>query len=186
MASYILRPDGDTKAQWTETPAGTAWTNLNEAVTQPTVPSTASGFATSTTSGNILQLSYTTTTLAVNEYMTAVRGWAYVNVPAGATLTLNISNYSPNLTQSTAVTGWVSTPLYTVTDSTTFQAGVDAMYFQATMTTAVATATTIYAMYMDMTTTIRRVQSLIAGAWLPKPRLTKVGGTFIEKPVNKF
>ncbi len=41
MAKYVLRPNADNKADWTEVPTGAGWSCVDDAVSSPSVPSTS-------------------------------------------------------------------------------------------------------------------------------------------------
>jgi hypothetical protein len=77
MPRYLLRPDSDVKAEWVEDPVGTAWSVLDEAVTQPTAPTTGSDRITTNVNAKTSSQGVTTFTLGTNEIVTSVRAWAY-------------------------------------------------------------------------------------------------------------
>lgn len=101
---YILEPDEDQKADWTETPVGTAWSAVRDGVRQPAVPPLTSHISTATNDAScVLRL---TSFLPVgNEVVTSVRVWLYCETPAGRDFTLTLLEVSGILTRLTVPAG---------------------------------------------------------------------------------
>lgn len=154
MPQYLLRPNSDIKAQWTENPVGNAFDVLDDNVTQPAAPSTAGDQIDSATDGQISSHDFTTTTLAGGETPTTITLWVYAATPAGRAITLALVK-SDGGTASLA-TG--SFPAGTAASwrSITFtgavnQARVDGL--QASLTAATGSGTaSIYAVYIELNT----------------------------------
>ena len=113
MPTYYLRPNSDVKADWTEDPAGTAWSVLDEAVTQPTAPTTGSDRITVAASGKFSKHGLTTVTLNPREVVASATAWAYGKaVDASSYWSLNIvsgGNAIAGATQKSSSFGWAST-----------------------------------------------------------------------------
>lgn len=152
MPSYTLRPNGDSKANWTEDPAGTAFSTLDESVTQPTAPTTGSDRITSATDGSLCVVDCGTTTLAGGETVTAVTVWVYAITPAGRNFTVLLVGSSAMTQPSSLVfpantTGWQS---FTWLGSRT-QSEVNAFQMQFQNGTGTGTVE-IDAAYLEVTT----------------------------------
>lgn len=77
MPRYVLRPDADVKADWTEDAVGTAWSKLDEAIEYPTAPTTGSDRITTSSSVATSSQGVTTTTLGVGEEIISATAWVY-------------------------------------------------------------------------------------------------------------
>lgn len=69
MADYILRPNADETAGWTETPTGAAWSAIDDAVEDPAAPNTGD-YIESILDGEISRQAVTTVALGSNERVT--------------------------------------------------------------------------------------------------------------------
>jgi hypothetical protein len=153
LPSYILRPDADAKADWTEDAVGTAFSKLDEAITQPTAPVTGSDRITSATAGQICQVDCTTITLAGGETVIQVKAWFYGSTPVGGSIiiTSSISGGGdlgdPVTIPSNSPAGWYS---QTYTGSLT-QAQVNGLQLKMQNVASVATSE-IDAAYIELTT----------------------------------
>lgn len=92
MATYLLRPSADTKAQWVEDPVGTAFSVLDDAVTQPTAPTTGSDRITSATNGDICTLEVPDQQLLPGESVTQIKLWVYIQTAAGRNCQIGVNN----------------------------------------------------------------------------------------------
>lgn len=77
MPRYILRPNADVKADWTEDAVGTAWSKLDEAIEYPTAPTTGSDRITTTANNQTSSQGVETFTKASDEVVVATRLWVY-------------------------------------------------------------------------------------------------------------
>lgn len=157
MPSYLLRPNGDTaKVDWTEDPVGPAFSTQNDAVTQPTAPTTGSNRITSATAGHICQLDVGTAVLVPGERVTQVRMWAYATTPVGGTINIvgaisGGGDLGSSFTiPSNSAFGWFSQTY----NGTLTQTQVDALQVKAQNVASVATSE-IDAMYLEVTTVLR-------------------------------
>lgn len=157
MATTILRPTGDVKADWTEDAVGTAWSKLDDDVLQPTAPTTGSDRITTTGNGTICTLSFGTFTLGAQK-VTSVTLWVYGQAVDGSNFyncTVSIPNIQAGTLASAAYTsasfGWVSgTGTRPIT-----QAQLDGI--EVGLTSAGATGTReIDAAYLEVVTKNRR------------------------------
>lgn len=149
MATIILRPTGDTKADWTEDAVGTAFSKLDEAVTQPTAPTTGSDRITATGNGTTCTVSFATFTLGASEVV-SVTLWVYGKA-ADASNYFTASILTPANRGGVSVTsasfGWASVTYY----GGLTQAQVDAL--EASFLTVGGTGTReIDAAYLEVVT----------------------------------
>lgn len=183
MPSYWIRPSTDEKADWTESPAGTAWSILNDAVVQPTAPSTTSGWVESATAGQLSRHKLTVPVLAANEIPQALRWWAYLTVPAGAKLTIQGGPINHD------VVGAVSnvwTASVWMRPSTMDQAFLDALTVQLNAATVVASPMRVYTVMGELVTEVRKLSVHTGAGFAVKPHLTNIGGSWVEKvPVKR-
>lgn len=116
MAEYILRPNSDDKAEWTETPAGAAWAVLNEVVTEADTPDTSNNYIDTTVDGQIARCGVENVPILPREIVYAIEGWAYVRASTtgqGVNITLVFSSGTSAAASVAAGTGfgWVKTQL---------------------------------------------------------------------------
>jgi hypothetical protein len=158
MATYWHKPDGDDKAEWTEVPAGTAFSILNEAVTPPTVPDTSNNYIESSTGGQICRVHCETTTLGSTEGVSYVQAWAYVSIPS-ANHTIDIEmGWALGFKGATSYvgpyTGWISSaemsPRYHINQAQLDATGVQ---IQLTESAAEAGVSRVYAAVLKVVTT---------------------------------
>jgi hypothetical protein len=148
MPRYVLRPEGDTLAQWNATPASYSYSALDDAVEQPTVPTTTDYISTSLTGKSCL-LNVPTVDLASNEEVVAVKAWMYGKNAANSTrLDISGSQQWATGNQTSTTNAWFSVT-YT---GTMTQAQVDALrifiYSQG------AVLHTVYAAYLEVFTRV--------------------------------
>lgn len=113
MATYLLRPNGDGKAGWTEDPVGPAWSTLDDVVTQPTAPTTGSDRITSAANGDVCTPDFTTATIPAGESVASVTIWVYGITPGTRNFTVQLQQGGTALsallfTFPISTTGWVS------------------------------------------------------------------------------
>lgn len=147
--TYTLRPNGDSKADWTEVPGGLASDRLNEVIIQPSVPDTGTNYIESATNPQICRLDVNVVTLGVGEIVAVARLWVYIDTASrGVTTTIMVSGTVVRETTFPAGTvGWrgltLAAPLT--------QAQVDSLQMQFTTTAGSGTAR-IYATYFEVNT----------------------------------
>lgn len=113
MGRYLLRPTDDVKAEWTEDPAGTAWSVLDDSVEQPTAPTTGSDRITVTTNSKTSAQGLQTFTLGGSEEVEYARLWVYCKAASGFPISIVLydstvpGNLASTLVSSTSF-GWVS------------------------------------------------------------------------------
>jgi hypothetical protein len=161
VASYLLRPDGDAAVQkWTVDPSGTAASVLDEAVTQPTAPTTGSDRITSGTNTQICQLHFASATPGPGETVTSAKLWVYIITPAGRDCQITITQTPSAVTPVTVPAGtaasWQSV---TYTGGLT-QAQIGALEAQIVNGTGTGT-TEIDAAYIELTTVFNAGQMLL-------------------------
>lgn len=154
MPRYLLRPDADVKADWTEDPVGSAWSVLDDNVTYPSTPTTGSDRITVASNSQISAQGVGTFTLGTNEVVVATRAWAYgkavsasrywqVTLYDGATPTiLSQADYT------SASFGWASA---SYTGSLT-QAQINALEVRITSAGASAGTVEVDATYIEVIT----------------------------------
>lgn len=111
-AVHYLDPTADGKADWDETPAGTAWSCLDDGVRYPTAPNLTDFVSTSTIDEDC-RVGMGTYTLQAGETVDGIRAYAYVDVPADRTMRWSASHplatgLSFTDTIAAGTTGWVS------------------------------------------------------------------------------
>ena len=117
MPTHILRPNADTKADWTEDAVGTAFSKLDDAVTQPTAPTTGSDRITTTGTGTVCTVGFETFTLG-SRRIRSITAWVYgqaVNASNYYTFALRSTPALFGATQgsyTSASFGWASTAAY--------------------------------------------------------------------------
>lgn len=110
MSSYIFRPGGDSKAQWTEQPVGSAWPLLNEEVTEADTPDTADNYVDVTATAQATRQTVVGPTLPRDEVIVRVEGWWYIRTAPGQSVDLDLTGSGTaavNVPASTAY-GWQS------------------------------------------------------------------------------
>lgn len=153
-AVYQLRPNANFLVpNWTTTPAGTAhWDAVNDAVTRPALPTTATDYA-SSTSNSGFSVHVDTVTLAPGETVASITAWFYLAAGSNRAPHLFMANGGLSLADTTypagSPAGWYSTT-YT---GTMTQAELDALYIAFTPEgNGGSTATVVYAGYAEVTT----------------------------------
>lgn len=172
--STFLDPNGDSKADWTETPAGTAFSKLDEATRQPTAPSDVSGDNINVATAATCRVDVGTFTIAGNEAVTSIKAWAYGNTPAGRACDLSIAAAPSGTVTSTVPAGsanaWFST---TYTGGAT-QAQVNGLQWQVLSAAGTGTVTW-YAGYIEVVTAAFTVTSAGTSTTTAALRLTGAG-----------
>lgn len=83
-AKRIVDPDADSKADWTESPAGSAFDRLNDGTRYPTAPNVASDFITSSTTDQICRVTFGNYTLVGSEVTVGAKLYVYIDTPGRA------------------------------------------------------------------------------------------------------
>lgn len=168
MATQLLRPNADItfdSANTTTNPAShpTIWDLLNDAVTQPAAPSTASGFINDGASSSTNEVALETFSLA-GGIVTQVIGWIYLTGSGGA-FTVTTSLWANGVQLASAVItpagspGWQSV---TYTGALT-QSDIDDLRIRMLFANTIANST-VYETYAEVTYT--PATSTISGATL--------------------
>lgn len=152
MATSLLRPNADAKADWTESPIGAAFAVLADVVIQPTAPLTALEFITSATNGQICRVDCETITLAPGEAVLSAKAWAYLTTPAGRTLDLGLIG-GPTNPGSTVPAGTAASWQSVTLSGNLTQTQLNALQIQFLNGTGTGT-TTVYAAYIELITQI--------------------------------
>lgn len=120
MAVYYIYPTSDDKAQWTEVPAGAAWSVLNEAVTEADTPDTTNNYVDVTAAGQSNRQFFAVFTPPTGELITLCEAFWYLRSATGQTVDLSlfppvggIPLATMNLPAATAF-GWQSVSVGTV------------------------------------------------------------------------
>lgn len=151
MATAILRPNADVTTGWTTTPgAQSTFDMLDDVVTQPTAPSTASDFITSTTTATFEVALETVSVSAVSQAVL----WVYSDASLTGANTVyaiykgatSIASFTISVSQAAA---WNSV---TYSGSLT-QAEVDDLRIRGTDSTAITGTFNAYAAYVELTYT---------------------------------
>lgn len=153
MAVYTLRPNADTKNEWTTSTGIDAWAVTNDAVTQPTAPTVPGQYIQSPGANKGIKLLFESLpALAHDEYVDEIVAWAYLTSIVSES-TFYVSNAASSLsTLTTTVTEqWVSR---TITSP-----GVGAMNWTPTGAGFISQAGSgsgnyVYAVYLSVTTSI--------------------------------
>ncbi len=154
MPSYILRPESDQKAEWTEVPGGAAWSCLDDSVTQPTAADTSDRVEVAV-SDKFCRQDLTTVVIPETEAVTSLIGWFYCK--AGSTVTITCSvlassiNYAASLStvnQTSTSYGWVSAPY----GGGLQQTQVDSLSVQALSVLGGGSNAEVAAMYVELVT----------------------------------
>lgn len=158
MPTHILRPNADTKADWTEDAVGTAFSKLDDAVTQPTAPTTGSDRITATGSGTTCTVGCETFTLGA-EKVVSVTAWVYGQAVNGSNYyTFSVAGSVGGLSSASytsASFGWASITYYIPLT----QAQLDGL--ELTLITVGASGTReIDAAYIEVVTRNRRPHRL--------------------------
>lgn len=147
MPTHILRPNADVKADWTEDAVGTAFSKLDDAVTQPTAPTTGSDRITTTSNATACTVGFETFTLG-SRRIRSVTAWVYGQaVDASNYYTFLVSGVTPLGAYFGASFAWRSTTGY----GSLTQAQLDGL--ELVMTSQGATGTReIDAVYLEVVT----------------------------------
>lgn len=153
MPVYYLRPNNDSKAGWTEDPAGTAWSALDDDVLQPTAPTTGSDRVTTSTNAAITTQDLTTFTLGANETVVRANLWVYGKAATGcywsAILFSGVTGKTSAVQTSTSF-GWVTS---TYAGSLT-QSEIDALNVSITSSIAGGLTVEVDAVYVEVETVV--------------------------------
>lgn len=84
MAVHVVRPVADYKAGWTETPVGAAWSALDDATSEPSVPNTSDYITAPAAAASQSSQDLANYTLVQGERLAAVQGWLYAKAGAGS------------------------------------------------------------------------------------------------------
>ena len=131
MPTYILRPNGDDKADWTETPVGTAFSILDEPYDYGDASAglttyKGSNYIASNTDSQTCRLNVETTTLAAGEVPVMARAVIHARAAAGRLISFGVvgGSSSSNLFSNTSY-GWLKnlTPTTGIAD----QSAVDGL-----------------------------------------------------------
>jgi hypothetical protein len=143
---FTLRPISDSKTDWTETPAGPAFSALDDPVSTAFTPDTAD-FVTSTANSQVNRLDLLEFGKGTRTVVGAT-AWAYVVIPAsqGVTIALLAVPTSTTFNKTGAFTGWIGAT-YTG-DLTDAQIAGLQLQLQTTGTTGVGVI--CYAAYVDV------------------------------------
>lgn len=153
-ATYTLRPDSTVTSNWTVTPTGSAaFAVLDDAVLQPTAPSTSSDHLSSSTVGNAAEIHVQTQPLAAGDTVLSTTAWAYLQPGPKRSITLTLLSGSTVLGSTTAAqasgTSWRSV----TSNSALTQAQVDDLRLRVTMGgSGASTAGFAYAAYASVRT----------------------------------
>lgn len=146
-----LNPDGDDKNQWTEVPAGAAWSLLVTTVDAPTVPDTSSRIEIADDT-SLARNFMSTTPLDATETVVGLRLKLYVSTPAGRGIACELRSQPQgtifkNLSDTIAAgtTGWVT---YTITAPFS-QDMVNSLHVQLVGTAGTGTVT-VYKYYIEL------------------------------------
>ena len=149
MSVYILRPNADAKADWTETPVGTAYSALDESVLYPDAPDTADNITSSTNVKGSYQ-EFETFTLGVNEVVLAARVFVYGKVANASNLTAitlwDGTTAIASGSQTRTSYGWD----YATYEGALTQTQINAL--QSRVTTSGTTAHEVDAIYIEVVT----------------------------------
>ena len=154
MPRYRLAVNSDSKADWTEDPAGTAWSKLDDNVEYPNAPTTGSDRITVATNSQISAQGVETFTLAGDEVVVCVRAWAYGKaVSAGRYYTVTLyDGATPAVLAEADYTsssfGWAGA---TYVGSLT-QAQIDALEVRVTSAGVSAGTLEVDAVYIEVVT----------------------------------
>lgn len=150
---YFIRPNADIKADWTETPGGTAYTTVDDAVFEPTAADTGDFIQTASTA-NLCILNLETFTKPAGEITRKVSIWAYGVSTAGGGFTVVLKTASEetltSLTSTATSAGWATsgdTPIGNLT-----QATIDGLKLSIYPTQSIST--TVYAVYVAVITNL--------------------------------
>lgn len=91
MATLTIRPDSDAKADWTETPVGTAYTTIDDSVFEPSVPDTADFIRTSSNAA-ICKVGLANPSIPSGDVIRRVRIWVYGQVASGGSFSCALLN----------------------------------------------------------------------------------------------
>ena len=112
MAVHYLDPNGDGKADWDETPGGTAASCLDDGIRAPSAPNLTDYVSTSTIDEDC-RVTMSTVVLGGGETVIGIRAYAYVETPADRQLRWSVSfplatglAFTETVDENT--TGWVS------------------------------------------------------------------------------
>ena len=158
MPTYILRPDGDDKADWTEEPVGNAYDILGAEYTFPDSGSPiqthrASNYIYSDTDSQICRCDVGTTTLAAGEQIAFGRVWIHYKAAAGRSIKIQ------GVQDATSTTwAWGLTPKFAIAD----QSALDAIQPQI-QTNAGTGEVRVAVMYLEVQTTTTEYSRSLLG-----------------------
>jgi len=164
MPTTYLDPDGDITNQWTKSTGTVSWSLLDDAVRQPTAPTTGSDRLTTTTDAQVTEVTLTSLALGTGSVVSVIAWWHGANGSA--------TKSSVDLALYTGATQLAVTTITSTTEtwySVTYtgpltQAELDDLrirltYHETSSTTTVAIANEVYA----------------EALWQPMPRPVQVG-----------
>lgn len=162
MPSYISRPNVDVTAGWTETPAGDAFSTVDDAVSQPTVAGTADYCSTSTNAASFaVGFENVAERIPPGERVTGITVWVYGY--AGASSSVGFFLY--DLSGATAYTGGsVTDTSYGWESSTTWAGNLSSAQLDGLWVDFVQTGTNesrIAAAYLEFTTEVTAEQIVL-------------------------
>ncbi len=150
---YFLRPNADSKADWTETPIGTAFSTVDDAVFEPNAPDTGDFIQTASTA-NLSIMGLETFTKPPGEIVRRVAVWAYGTNSAGGGHSVVLQTSTPTTIATASNTGtspaWVTSGDIKVGNMT--QATIDGL--QLTIGTTGNISSTLYACYVVIITNL--------------------------------
>ncbi len=104
MAQLILRPNADIKADQTEVPGGTAFSCLDDVVTQPTVPDTTD-YVTSSTTDQFTRCDFATAAIPGGDTVHTVRLWVYIRTTLPRPISVRLMNATGTIADRTIPSG---------------------------------------------------------------------------------
>lgn len=154
-ATYVLRPNATVSNAWTVNPTGvSAYTVLDDALLQPTAPSTSSDYLNANANGpKVAEVHVDMQPLAPGDAPDATTAWAYIATGSTRTVTLELMTGATSLATTTipasSAAAWRS--VSTATGLT--QAQVDDLRVKVTLNgSGGSTASFVYAAYVQLHT----------------------------------
>jgi hypothetical protein len=154
-ATYNLRPDSTFSASgWTTTPAAPHWDVINDAVTQPALPTTATDYA-SSASGSAMATYVENPTIGAGETVNGVTLRAYLAAGSNRAVILFLTHTTNVTIANTTIPAGSPAGWYSVSYAGALtQAQLDSLYLGFTpQGSGGSTPAVVYAAYAEVTTT---------------------------------
>lgn len=153
-ATYTLRPDSTVTSNWTITPTGSAaFAVLDDAVLQPTAPSTSSDHLSTSSAGSATEVGVQAQPLGSGDTVLSTTAWAYLEPGPKRSITLTLLSGATVLGSTTAAQGSGRSWRPVTSNSALTQAQLDDLRVRVTLGgTGASSAGFAYAAYVSVRT----------------------------------